>query len=159
MSSMNETAKSIKYEKSDEALTAHSGLLLFAEAMKRYGIIDAFNDTLPKPGSNRGYLPSDYLIPTMLSMAGGGRTMEDVQKILDDKVLQETLTLRQFDASTQSKWLREKAIDIEPKLHRIDNNLITRGLKDCGQTELTADIDAMMIESEKHRFTVATTFR
>jgi hypothetical protein len=74
----------IKFEKTQERMTAHSGLLVIGEALKTLGITEAFEKKLPMAGSNRGKHPSRYLIPTMISMAGGGRTIEDIQKLFED---------------------------------------------------------------------------
>lgn len=146
---MTKTILPIKLKKSDEMMTGHSGLLVVGEALKATGIEMALRETLPLPLSNRGKHPATYLIPTLLSMAGGGRTLEDVQKVLSDKVLSDQLSLDAFDASTHSKWLRSKGKQMRPYIQSIITDQITKGLERSGHDGFTADIDAMMIESEK----------
>jgi hypothetical protein len=146
---MNQTILPIKLKKTEEKITAQSGLIIIGEALKAYGIEEGLKTSLPKPRSNRGNSGSAYIIPTLLSMAGGGRTMEDVQKLFSDRVLCESLKLTRFDASTQSKWLRAKGEEMNPKVRRLDEKQVEKALLKSGFTTFTADVDAMMIESEK----------
>ena len=83
---MKQTVLPIKLKKSDELITAHSGLIIVAEAIKSYGLEEAFKQ-LPKPGSNRGKKALDYLIPILLSFGGGGRELEDVERLFSDQLL------------------------------------------------------------------------
>ena len=145
--------RKIKFEKTQERMTAHSGLLVIGEALKALGITEAFEKKLPMAGSNRGKHPSRYLIPTMISMAGGGRTIEDIQKLFEDPVVEKSfsdfLCWERFHPTTLSKWLRNKGAMISRKLNPIANQQVKQGLQASGVTSFTADIDAMMIESEK----------
>ena len=113
----------VKIEKSDALHTPHSGLLIFAEALKAYGILDKL-EQLPLPGSNRGYEFKAIILAIMLSMAGGGETLEDVVRLFDDKVLCKILNLKPFSASTLCKWLRRNSKVLLTKLSVIAEQLM-----------------------------------
>ena len=60
----------------DAPLVARGGLILpyeFARAIKLPQVIDK---ELPPPGSGRGYKPSQFLIPLILMLHGGGKMIK-----------------------------------------------------------------------------------
>ncbi len=119
-----------------------------AEAIKSYELEESFQQ-LPKPGSNRGEKALDYLVPILLSFAGDGSELEDIERLFSDKLLCSALELKSFDSTTLGKWLRRNRYGLRPKIKMAGNNLIRKIIKKSGLKELTYDPDAMMIESQK----------
>ena len=67
----------IKLEKSDEEVTSRSGLILFDEFIKAFGLKRGLARRMPLPGSNRGFEAWRYIEPLVLMLYGGGRHIED----------------------------------------------------------------------------------
>ena len=74
-----------KIEHTDELITPRSGLALFAEVIRAMKVEEKVKHHLPQPGSNRGYEAWAYVEPLLLMMQGGGRHIEDLREIRDDK--------------------------------------------------------------------------
>lgn len=74
-----------KLAKTQEAISPLSGLILYMEQMLAMSLPKLIIRWLPKAGSNRGYAPTAYVIPILLMLLGGGRTIEDIRKIANDK--------------------------------------------------------------------------
>lgn len=147
---MIQNPNSIKLEKSDEKITAQSGLLLIGEAIEKYSLKEMFQTKLPLPGSNRGNKPEDYLIPMLLNFAGGGITMEDVLKIFEDKAICKMLNLKSFESGTLEKWLKRTSDQgFSRKLEDIADNFNQIIIQKANIQSLTLDVDAMGIESNK----------
>lgn len=139
----------IKLEKSDDHITALSGLLLIDECMQAYGLTNAFKHKMPHPKSNRGFSPLTFIQPVLLSMAGGGRTIEDIQKLFHDQTLSRMLRLKSFDADTLDKWLKRSSKTKATHLKNIHQRFIRRLIAESDINEFTADFDAMAIEANK----------
>lgn len=139
----------IKLEKSDDAITPHAGLMLVHECIQAYGLIEAFKNKMPQPKSNRGFSPQTFIGPILLSMAGGGRTIEDVQKIFNDTPLSQILHLKSFDSDTLDKWLKRSAKTKTTHLKKIHRQFIKRLISESDNQDFTADFDAMAIEANK----------
>ncbi|MDW8136145.1 MAG: hypothetical protein RMI74_05065 [Thermodesulfobacterium sp.] len=58
---------------SKEVITPRSGLALFSEFFKAFGIKALVETLMPKPVSNRGYSPWQYIEPILLMLLGGGK--------------------------------------------------------------------------------------
>jgi hypothetical protein len=72
-----QTVLPFKLAATDESLTAHSGLALVGEYLRAMGVAGLIDHELPRPGSVAGYEPSAHVLPLILMLAGGGRTLED----------------------------------------------------------------------------------
>ena len=70
-------------------------------------------------------------------MAGGGRTVEDVQKLFSDKVLLKTLNLKSFDSSTQYKWFSKNGNQMKSIINRIHQHHVTQALLNTGLSSFT----------------------
>ena len=66
-----------KLEQTDEPITPHGGLALFAEVLRTLKVRDKVRAYFPRPGSNRGYEAWAYLEPLLLMLEGGGRHVEE----------------------------------------------------------------------------------
>ena len=76
-----------KLKRTDDRITARSGLALYAEFMKAMRVTELVNQYLPKPGSGNSYKASEYIIPISLMLYGGGEAIEDVREIRGDATL------------------------------------------------------------------------
>jgi len=71
-------------KRTEERITARSGLVLYAEFMKAMRVTDLVNKYLPKAGSGNSYKASEYIIPLSLMLYGGGEAIEDVREMRGD---------------------------------------------------------------------------
>lgn len=145
---MMQKPKKINLEFSDQKITAHSGLLLVADAIQKYGLDKEF-DKLPLPKSNRGQRAAVYLMAILMNFAGGGKTMADVSRVLEDNALVGLLKLKKFEISALVKWINRNSQMFITQVQSIHQKLMAKIIKESGITELTFDIDAMLIEAEK----------
>jgi len=101
-----------KIEKSDEPLIARAGLVLpyeMAGALKLPQVIDR---ELPPPGSGHGYKPSQFVMPLVIMLHGGGKKLEDLREIKGEISLRELLQMKELPAScTVGDWLRRMGWD------------------------------------------------
>ena len=63
----------IKLEKSDDEVTSRSGLILFDEFIKAFGLKGVLTRHMPLPGSNRGFEAWRYIEPLVLMLYGGAQ--------------------------------------------------------------------------------------
>ena len=62
-----------KLERTEEKVTARSGLVLYGEFMGAMGVESLIERHMPKPGSGRGFEPIRYIKSLSLMLYGGGR--------------------------------------------------------------------------------------
>ncbi len=65
----------------DEPLIARSGLILPYEMAKALKLPGAIDKELPRPGSGRGYKPSQFVMPLILMFHGGGKKLAELREI------------------------------------------------------------------------------
>lgn len=65
-----------KLKRSEERITARSGLALYAEFMEAMRVPELVNQYLPKACSGNSYKASEYIIPISLMLYGGGANMK-----------------------------------------------------------------------------------
>jgi hypothetical protein len=70
---------------SKEYIIAHSGLALYAEFLLAIRVKEMVQRYMPFSGSNRGYGGWRFIEPLMLMLYGGGRHIEHVREIAEDK--------------------------------------------------------------------------
>ncbi len=142
-----------KIERTDELLIARGGLILpheFARTLKLPVVIDR---ELPRPGSEHSYRPSQFVMPLIVMLHGGGKKLEDMREIREEESLRELLKMRELPASsTMGDWLRRTGQHKQglPGLGEVSRHLLYDVLKRDSRTEYTLDIDATVIESEKY---------
>jgi len=103
----SQTVLPFKLAASDESLTAHGGLALFDEYLRAMSIRGLIDHELPSPGSAAGYDPSAHILPLILMLAGGGRTLEDLRVLRHDEGLRLLLRLHEMPSSdVTGDWLR-----------------------------------------------------
>ena len=140
-----------KIEMTRDTITPHAGLALFGEFAVGLGLLDSADRYLPKPGSGAGYRASEYIFPLVLTLNGGGRSLEDTREIRDDEGLREILPLEKFPSSDATgDWLRRMGTgDGLEGLEKANKRLLKRGMKYDGIKGYTLDIDATGILAEK----------
>src|SRR5271165_5014358 len=103
----SQTVLPFKLAASDESLTAQSGLALVGEYLRAMGVPGLIDNELPSPGSTAGYSPSVHVVPLVLMLAGGGRTLEDLRVLRNDEGLRSLLRLNEMPSSDATgDWLR-----------------------------------------------------
>jgi len=67
---------------------------------------------LPPPGSGKGYKPSQFVIPLVLMLHGGGKKLEDLRELKGEVSLRELVEIKELPAScTMGDWLRRMGED------------------------------------------------
>lgn len=147
-----QTMLSFDIEPANAALTAHGGLLLPCEMIRALKLDKVIDRELPRPGNARGYKPSEFVIPMILMLHGGGKKLDDLREIAGEVNLRKLLGVKDLPAScTMGDWLRRMGQNGEGRagLGRVNNYMAFEGLKRDKRNEYTLDIDAVVIESEK----------
>ena len=148
---IKQTVLPFKLEMTRDLITSHAGLALIGEFAVGLGLIEAVNRCMPGPGSGAGYLNSEYIMPLMLMLNGGGRSLEDLREIKSDEGLREILPLQRIPSSDAiGDWLRRTGGNGGlARVAKVNRRLVKRGLKRDGVKGYTLDIDATGIEAEK----------
>jgi len=135
-----------------DELTAHAGLALFGEFTSGLGVLDLLNKRMPKPGNKKGFKPSVYVYSLLLMLHGGGRSLEDIRKIKDDKGLCKVLPLKLVPTpDAVGDWLRKMGDTggLEGLLE-VNCELLDWGMRKDKHDGYTLDIDATEIIAEKY---------
>lgn len=152
---IQQTVFPFKIEMTKEKLTAHGGLALMAEFNHGIGLRELVDRYLPVPGSNRGLNPSVIVDSVVLMLQGGGRSLEDLRELKNEKGLMKLIGGDEIpEPDTVGDWLRRMG---DPKagqlglegLDRVRDKINERILKRDGIKEYTLDADATEIVGEK----------
>ncbi len=136
----------------NEPLVARGGLVLPYEMAKALKLPEVIDEELPRPGSGRGYKPSQFVMPLILMFHGGGKKLEDLREIKGEISLRELLEMDSLPAScTIGDWLRRMGKDGKGLcgLGRVNRRLVREVILRDKRGSYTLDIDASVIESEK----------
>lgn len=79
-----------KLEMTKDTITPHAGLALLGEFAVGLGLLSLVDRCLSKPGSGAGYKASEYVFLLILTLNGGGRSLEDTREIRNDEGLRES---------------------------------------------------------------------
>lgn len=143
-------------ESTKELLTARSGLAFLGEYLDRLGFSESVDSMLPRPGSNKGLLPSNYVSSLVMMLHAGGQYLEDVRLLRDDAGLSKLLGFKVPSADAVGDWLRRTGNQAYAMLGltRVNNDLLCQYFSTHKPgTPLTLDIDATAIESGKQSAT------
>ena len=148
---IRQTVLAFKLDLTKDLITAHAGLALFGEFTVGLGVLEAIDESMPRPGSGAGYRASEHIYPLMLMLHGGGRSLEDLRQIREDAGLREVLELKQMGSSDATgDWLRRSgATGGLQGLEQVNRRVLKGALKADGIKGYTLDIDATGIEAEK----------
>jgi len=151
-----------KLETTDESLTSHAGLVLFGEFLKSLNLQSWIDRAFGRPGSGAGYPASSYVIPLLLMLHGGGRSLCDLRMISRDKALLTLLEIEEVPSTDAfGRWLRrvggkEGGVDhLSPAIDRVLALMGKRLRKKRRKAWMkavrgvTLDIDASQIVAEK----------
>ena len=104
---IKQTQLSFKLGITKEEITPRSGLSVYAEFLRGFGIKELIDTHMPLPGSNRGYQAWQYIEPIMMMLYGGGRHIEDLREIADDRALRRLSGLKDVPStSTVGDWIK-----------------------------------------------------
>ena len=141
-----------RIERTDEPLVARGGLMLAHEMAQALRLPQVIDRELPAPGSGHSYRPSEFVMPLVLMMHGGGRKLEELREVEAEGSLRELLEMERFPAScTVGDWLRrmgERKRGLEG-LGRVNRHVVAEVVKKDSRSEYTLDVDATVIEAEK----------
>ncbi|MDX1253332.1 MAG: hypothetical protein IDH49_13980 [Gammaproteobacteria bacterium] len=87
------TVLPFKLQATAELLTANAGLSVLGEFIRAVGVPRWVDQCPPAPGSARGYVPEDYVMPLLLMLSGGERSLEDLRVIYADEGLRHLLKI------------------------------------------------------------------
>ncbi|MFV1995979.1 MAG: IS1380 family transposase [Verrucomicrobiales bacterium] len=134
-----------------DSMTPHAGLALFGEFLHALELPKTLAARMPAPGSGAGYQPAEFVLPLVLMLHGGGRTLEDLRQVRLDDGLRELLRMERMPSSDATgDWLRRmgQGPGLEG-LAAVNRKLVAQGLKDDPRSEFTLDFDATQIVAEK----------
>ena len=151
MQKMARTVLPFKLAATEESMTAQSGLVLLGEFAQGAGLHRWLEREMPKPGSGHAYTATEHVLPLILMLTGGGRSLEDLRMVHGDSALRRLLHLDRLPSSDAAgDWLRRAG---ESKglagLDRVNQRVVERRLRKFGRTAHTLDIDATQIIAEK----------
>ena len=148
---IRQTILPFKLEMTRDIITPHAGLALMGEFAVGLKLLKSVDSYLPKPKSGAGYKPSEYIFPLILTLNGGGRSLEDTRQIKDDEGLREVLPLKRIpSADAIGDWMRRIGHNGGLKgLEKLNREIIKQGMKYDGIKSYTLDIDATGIVAEK----------
>ena len=155
---IDENVLPFKLEMTNEKLTPHAGLVLAHEFHLGLGLHRLLDEMLPGPGSNRGYRPSEVVLPVVLMLHGGGRDLDDLRVITKDRALCEVAELTKVPApTTVGDWLRRTGSSKRSMrgLARVQDRLTASRHKMDGRADYTLDVDTSIIEADKREATRA----
>lgn len=140
-----------KLKRTEERITARSGLSLYAEWVKAMGVEALTAQHLPKPGSGHGYKAISYVGPLSFSLYGGGVGIEDTKEIREDHTLKEVIGLKCVPSSSAiGDWLKrmgEKGGILG--MEKVNEAIMRKVLKQDEKEGYTLIIDPTLIEAEK----------
>ena len=148
---IDQTVLPFKLAATEDSITAHAGLVLLGEFAAGIRLGEDLDRRLPAPGSEAGYSPSEFVMPLILMLNGGGRALEDLRELREDAGLREVLKLKEMPAAdTAGDWLRRMGAGRGLKgVEKVNRRLLERALKEETRVNYTLDQDATVIEAEK----------
>jgi hypothetical protein len=79
---MPQSVLPFKLEITSDEITPHAGLAVVGEFLRAMGVRGLIDRALPGPGSGAGYVASEHVVPLVLMLHGGGRSLEDLRQVL-----------------------------------------------------------------------------
>jgi hypothetical protein len=144
------TILSYKLDTTNDLLTSRAGLLSIAQLMNSLKFSERIDHHFPLPGSNRGFLPSQFIKTLILMQHEGSFHLDDVRNIDEDAALRAVLNLKTLPKSTTlGDWLRRlgEHAGIQDAWVNVNQAVLKSALH--RRKEVTLDIDATEIVSDK----------
>jgi hypothetical protein len=148
---VRQTVLAFKLERTEERITARSGLAIYAEFLEAMGVEGLVDRHMPKPGSGRGFEAIRYIKPLSMMLYGGGEAIDDVREIRQDDSMREVLELEEIPSSSAiGDWLKRmgKRGGIEG-MERVNEEISRKVVKRDDREGYTLIVDPTMIESHK----------
>ena len=131
-----------------DTITGRAGLALFQEAALVLGVRKSIRENLPAPGSGHSFKPQEYVLPLVLMLCGGGRTLEDIREIEMDEGLRQLCGFARLPgADAIGQWLRRPGQ--LAGLKKVNKLLVRQVIARSDKADFTLDVDATMIETRK----------
>ena len=149
---VEKTVLNFKTKKSNEKMTARSGLLLFVEAFFAMNLDEALAKKISKPKSGRGFQTKDFALPLMMMLYGGGESISDTREIREDEALREAGNIDIVPSdSAFGDWIRRigkrKGI---AGFEKVNDDLVQKMLHKSESKSVTLVVDPSFIKAEKH---------
>ena len=148
---IRQTVLPFKLERTEEKVTARSGLVLYAEFMKAIGLEELVDRHMPRAESGRGFKAICYIRPLSMMLYGGGEAIEEVREIREDHPLREAIELERVPScSAMGDWLRRMGERGGiGGMERINDGVLERVLRREERKGYTLMVDPTVIESAK----------
>ena len=131
-----------------DTITGRAGLALFQEAALALGVWKSIKENLPAPGSGHGFKPQEYVLPLVMMLCGGGRTMEDIREIEMDEGLRQLCGFTRLPgADAIGQWLRKP--EHLKGIKQVNQFQARQVIVGSDENDFTLDADATMIETKK----------
>ena len=133
-------------------MTSRVGLIVVAQLMQRLGLAQLVDQQLPALGSNRSYRQGTIFNILMLLFHEGGRCLDDVSHLQKEQPLMQLLGCGQLPgARTLGNWLRRIGRSAQGMQGWVNINKKILATALYKRKQITLDIDATVIESNKRR--------
>ena len=151
MRKMAQTVLPFKLAATEEPMTAQSGLVLHGEFIQGLGVHRWLEREMPKPGSGHAYTAVQHVLPMVLMLTGGGRSLEDLRMVHGDSALRRLLNLDRLPSTDATgDWLRRTGNgEGLAGLDRVNRRIVAQRLRKLERRNHTLDIDATQIVAEK----------
>lgn len=148
---IQQTLKPIKLERMESQHTSRSGLFLYSEFMRGFGVDKWILEYMPRPESGRGFDSLIFTKPLSMTLYGGGTTIDDIKEIREDKALRKAANIRTVPTpSAIGDWLKRTAKREGINGIEIVNKAINQKIiKKDKRKKYTLIIDPTIIEAEK----------
>ena len=133
-----------------DELTARGGLLLVLKVFKALRLKKLADILFRLPGSNRGYLNGDILTTLVAMQNEGAKCLSDVSRLHKESGLLKRIGIRKIPgANTLSRWLHRHGHAGVDLINKLNQKVIATTLQYRQVKEVTLDIDATLIETDK----------
>ena len=146
----NETEPTYKIVATSEKFTAQCSWLPFIKVLKALELKQRADDLFEVPGSNRGYRNGDILTTFLLMLNEGKGSLSNVHHLHSQSELLKQEGIKKLPgADTLSRWLRHQGKAGVGLIDQLNQEVIAKTLKLKQVTEVTLDIDATVIKTDK----------
>lgn len=147
---MKQTVLPFKIAKTEELITANSGLSIYVELYNQLNLEKDIRRLFPEPGSAKGFSAKLYVLPILMLFLLDGRYMEDIRKVKMDRAMRKLGKINTIPTPDAiGDWMRnlsDEKIKAMADLHR---RLTKKFLKLVLRKDHILDIDAFSIFSGK----------
>jgi hypothetical protein len=148
---IRQTVLPFKMERTEEKVTARSGLALYAEFMRGMKLEELVERHMAGPRSGRGFKAISYIRPLSMMLYGGGEAIEEVREIREDHPLREAIQMEVIPScSAIGDWLRRMGDrgGIEG-MERVNEGVVEQVLRREDRKGYTLMADPTVIEADK----------